>query len=251
MKIRYWLAVLFFALPGLVLAAGNLSYGPVGGKAQQMMEIGDGVMRMSMQGQSQWMLYRDDQQTVYMVDDAQRSYTKLDKQAAQQLNQQVTQMQKQIEAQLSALPPEQRAMMKSMMPAMPQLMEKHNYSVKKTGEEKQIQSWACQVYTVYDNGEPTDEFCVAPVKKLGVSQSDFELMKRMSTVLGSLAAQFGAGSMAAVIDKLEGMPVAFGSAGKQPKSVLLRVGKETPDAARMMLPPDYKEQSLMSPAMMP
>ncbi|MGJ8668446.1 MAG: hypothetical protein ACSHXK_03060 [Oceanococcus sp.] len=227
-------------------AAGNLSYGQVGGEAQQMMEYGHDAVRMSQRGQAQWMLYKDKEQTLYVIDDSKKSYQKVTKEMAQQLGKQVDAMKSQIEAQMAMLPPEQREMMRGMMPKIPDIAQQHNYRVENDGKAREVASYACQPILVYDNDEPSEALCIASLKDLKVTSQDFALLKRMGETMSSFAAQFGAGSMAAVMDKIDGIPVEHRKAGSETaQSVLLRVGQEEPKPERMSVPKGYAEQSLM------
>lgn len=237
--------------PALSHGAGNLAYGPLGGKPQQLLEIADNTVRMSSQGQSQWVLYRDQGETLFLVDDAQRSYSQVTRETAAQLNARVAQMQKQVEAQLAMLPPAQREMMRGMMPKLPDFTAQHEFRLEKQDGTRKVGDWDCQPVLVYDNQQPSDQLCLAAVKSVGMAAEDFALIKRMSAVLGQFAAQFGGGSMAAVLEQLDGVPVAYRHLdSEQPESVLLRIGREAPAPERMQIPPDYREQSLM-PGMAP
>ena len=60
-----------------------------------------------------------------------------------------------------------------------------------------------------------------------------------------MASQFGAGSMAAVLDQMDGVPVEHRAPGaKQAKATLVKVDTAAPDAARLSLPEGYSERPL-------
>ncbi len=250
-RARISMGLAWLLLPVMGFADGHLAYGPPGGQPQQMMEFAEGAVRMSQQGEAQWMLYRDEEKTLYIIDDAQRSYHKVTRQMAQDMAERVSAMQAQIEQQMAMLPPQQREMMKSMMPKLPDMAQQHSYRVEKDGAPRQSGAYNCQPFTVYDNDQASELLCLAAVKDVGVAKADFELLKRMGETMSSLAAQFGAGSMAAVLDKIDGLPVEHRKPGDSaPQAVLLSSGNKAPEAARMSLPEGYSEKPLM-PGMMP
>ena len=246
MKARIGSMLALLACPLGSWAAGYLAYGPVGGETQQMMEFGHDAVRMSQRGEGQWMLYKDKEKTLYVVDDSRKSYQKVTQQMAEELARKVDAMKRQIEAQMAMLPPEQREMMRSMMPKMPGMTEPHSYRVEIDGKPRQVAAYTCQPYLVYDNEQPSEALCIASLKELGVAAQDFALLKRMGQTMSSFAAQFGAGSMSAVLDKIDGIPVEHRQPGAaQAQSVLLQVGQQEPELQRMSLPEGYTEQSLM------
>ncbi len=228
----------------LALAEGKLSYGREGAAPSQFLEIGANAVRMSQAGQGQWMLYRDQDRTLYIVDDSQRSYQKVDAALVKSLKQQISRMQAQIEAQLAALPPEQRQMMQGMMPRMPDF-EQGNYSVKLGKDKRQAAGYSCRPLVVMQDDTPVEEMCLAAISELKLSKSDLALLERMGKTMGELAASFGAGSMAAVMEAKEGIPVEHRDPGApHPRSVLLEVEPGAQPAERFSLPEGYKPQPL-------
>ena len=233
------------------LAGGTLSYGQPGTAAKaeaqpaQVLEIGDTAVRMSQRGQAQWMLYQDGEKTLYIVDDTKRSYSKVTKQMADQLAAQISGMKAQVEAQLANLPPQQREMMKGMMPKLPDFNLDHTYRIEKSGDARKVGVYNCQPITVFDNDKATEELCLAKIKDVGLKQADMDLLKRMGEALSRMAANFGAGSMAAVLDKIDGVPVEHRKAGdKVAQAVLIKADASTPAANRFTLPEGYSEQAL-------
>ncbi len=241
---RVWLVPALLGLSGVASAAGTLSYASPGNEGRQLLEIGAQAVRMSQSGQPQWMLYQDADKTLYIVDDTQRSYNRVTEEAAQALAKQVAGLQKQIEQQLAMLPPEQREMMKGMLPQVPD-MSKHNFRVEKGEGMRKVGDYSCRPATVFDNDKPSEELCLATVKEVGLKDADLNLLKRMGAAMSAMASQFGAGSMAAVLDQMDGVPVEHRAPGaKQPKATLVGVNTSAPDAARFKLPEGYSERPL-------
>ncbi len=242
--IRVIVAPALLALSGAACAAGTLSYASPGSEQRQLLEIGANAVRMSQQGEAQWLLYHDADKTLYVVDDTSRSYNRVTAEAANALSQQVAALQKQIEQQLAMLPPEQREMMKGMLPQAPDLSS-HTFRVEKGEGRREVGGYSCQPVTVFDNDKPSEELCLASVKAVGLKVSDMALLKRMGEAMSAMAAQFGAGSMAAVLDQIDGVPVEHRAPGaERAKAVLKEVDHETPDAQRLSLPQGYTERPL-------
>lgn len=247
---RVGLGLAVAALPLSVIAAGNLSYGKPGGKTEQLLEFGKDVIRMSQQGQPEWMLYTDKDKTLYVVDDGSKSYQKVTPETAAQLGQKIDAIKKQFEEQLANIPPQQREMMKGMMPKMPSFAQQTEYRVEKSGKARKVGQYDCQPYTVYEDDKPSETLCLASIKDVGVSKADFALFKNMGETMSGLAAQFGAGSMAAVMDKIDGIPVEHREPGAQsPQAVLLHAGDKAPDSERLVVPAGYQEKPLMPTGM--
>ena len=226
-------------------AAGKLSYGPPGGQAGQFIEIGQSAVRMSHQGRGQWMLYRDGDQALYIVNDRDRSYQRVDAEMLDSLSRQIQAMQAQVEAQLAQLPPEQREMMRGMMPKLPNHSQA-DYSVEFGDEQRKVSGFACRPLVVKNGGEPVEEICLASIDELKLSESDLNLLKRMGDTMGEMAASLGAGSMAAVMEASDGVPVEHRKAGaEQAESVLLKVEREAQPAGRFTVPEGYEEKPLI------
>jgi hypothetical protein len=203
------------------IADGLLGYGRPGTSAQQFLEMSTDAVRMSQPGQAQWMLYRDAEKTVYIVDDGQRSYQRMDKEMAAKLQAQIKAIKMQLEAQLAMLPPEQREMMKGMMPAVPDFGARH-YTVETYGDPRKVAGYTCQPVRVLEDGKPSEEICLA-----------------------KMASSFGAGSMAAVLEKMDGVPVEHrrpGAASAELELLELNHDKQAPE--RFALPAGYAQRSV-------
>ena len=240
-----WKGILLTAVCGVVQADHRLEYSETGG-GLNVLEVGHQAVRMQQQGESQWMLYRHDEKAFYLVDSEQRSYQKMDQSTGQAMNQQLQALQAQMEAQLAGMPPEQREMMKQMMPKMPGLGQPVEYTVKPSGDTRKVAGYSCQPVTVFKEGEPEEELCLGSPKELGIAQNDFALLKGMGELMSEVAASFGAGSMAAVLEEMDGLPVEHRAPGaKEPKATLTASRDAKLDAERFALPAGYSERELI------
>lgn len=135
-------------------------------------------------------------------------------------------------------------MMQGMMPKMPDF-EQGNYSVRLGKENRQAAGYSCRPLVVLQDDQPIEEMCLAAISDLKLSKADLKLLERMGKTMGELAASFGAGSMAAVMEASEGIPVEHREPGAaQPRSVLLKVEPGTQPVERFALPAGYKPQPL-------
>lgn len=225
-------------------AEGMLSYGPPGGPESQRLEIGAAAVRMSRADSASWLLYRDDEQAIYIVDDAQRSYQRVDRSAAESIMAQIKRLQAEVERQLAALPPDQREMMRSMMPKVPEFTP-GSYRLDVQENEGKAAGYACKNVIVYRDESAVEEMCLSRVKALGLVDQDMQMLKRMGGILSQVAANFGADAMATVLEKVEGIPVEHRDPGaRQAKLQLLKVQSGTQPERRFSVPQGYQQQSL-------
>jgi hypothetical protein len=72
----------------------------------------------------------------------------------------------QMEERMKAMPPEQKAAMQKKLDSLPQGMSGDakpvKITVKATGEEKKINGYPCKAYDVYEDGELTTQYWLAP-----------------------------------------------------------------------------------------
>lgn len=243
-KRQVGMALVLGLLAGTAAAEGKLTYGTPGGQAGQYMEIGQSAVRMSQGGQAQWMLYREAEKALYIVDDGQKSYQKVDREMIDSLKRQIDAMRAQIDAQMAQLPPAQREMMRGMMPQVPDFSPAE-YTIEMGDGQREVAGFQCRPLIVKENDTPVEEMCLASVEELKLTRGDLKLLQSMGQTMGDLAASFGAGSMAAVMKRNDGVPVEHRKPGEaQPRSVLLKVDRGAQPAERFKLPSGYTAKPL-------
>lgn len=225
-------------------AQGRLNYGPPGGSTEQVLEIGVDAVRMTQSAATTWLLYRDDEAALYIVDDGQRAYQKVDQAMAEALMEQIRTMQAAVEAQLAMLPPEQREMMRSMMPPVPDYSAA-SYRVELLQGRHKAAGYACRALRVLKDDKPLEQMCLVSVEALKLKPADLALLKRMSATMSQVAADFGANAMAAVLEEVDGIPVEHRDPGAdRAKLVLLGIERGMPPAGRFKVPAGYRQQAM-------
>lgn len=245
MRREIWVGLVMSTVSSTVVADHRLEY--VEGEAGvNILEVGSQSVRMQRAGDTQWMLYRDTQRRFYLVDDSRKSYQQMDESTGKALQQQLSAIQQQMEAQLAAMPPEQREMMRQMMPKLPGAASGSQYRVEETGDPREVAGYACQPVTVYKDDKADEALCLAQPKALGVAAEDFAVLKRMGELMSEVAASFGAGSMAAVLKAMEALPVEHRKPGAAKPSARLQSSESGAIAAdRFAIPEGYQQRALI------
>ena len=134
-------------------------------------------------------------QTMYIVDDAKKSYSEITKEDLDRVAAQVSQMQSQMQGAMANLTPEQRAQIEGMMRGrggrgMPGMgaAAAAKPTFKKTGTDK-VGKWACDKYEGYESERKTSEVCTVSPSALGLSESDFAVSKQFAKFFSSLMPQ--------------------------------------------------------------
>jgi len=150
--------------------------------------------------------------TLYVIDDADKSYVAFDKATMEQLAAKIKAAMAQAKEQLAKLPPDQRAQMEQMMPGMAGTDQKWVVEVFDTGKSDKVDGRACRVWDVKRNGELDDQLCVVPYSSLPGKENfqavfaNFakvfeEMAKSVPMLSGMMTNEFGA------LAKVNGFPV--------------------------------------------
>ncbi|MBC8027634.1 MAG: DUF4412 domain-containing protein [Steroidobacteraceae bacterium] len=106
--------------------------------------------------------------TMYMVDDAAKTYVVFDKATMEKLAVQINAAMEKMKEQLSKLPPEQRVQVEQMMKAQMPGLDGTEYVVEAvdTGKSDKVDSRACRIWDVKRNGELDEQLCVVAYSAL-------------------------------------------------------------------------------------
>jgi Domain of unknown function (DUF4412) len=191
--------------------------------------------------------------TLYIIDDADKSYVAFDKATMEQLAKKLNAAMAQMKDQLAKLPPEQRAQMEQMMPGMAGADQKWVVEALDTGKSDKIDGRACRVWDIKRNGELDDQLCVVPYSSLPGKENfqavfaNFakvfeEMAKSVPMLAGMMTNEFGAQA------KVNGFPVRTrgyedGKLGDTEHS--MRVWREEAIPASMFeVPAGYKQKQM-------
>jgi len=199
--------------------------------------------------------------TMYVLDDSERSYIKLDQAAMQTLSKKIQEMVAQAKEQMAKLPPEQRAQYEQMMgPAMMGTGQPATVEVKDTGKSDKVDGRACRLWDVTRNGVLDEQICVAPFSALPGKENLKDAFANFAKVFEEMATSVPmlAGMMHnefSALAKVNGYPVrqrAYDDRGKlEDQETVVKVWREETIAASMFdIPAGYKQKPLaMGPGM--
>jgi hypothetical protein len=137
--------------------------------------------------------------TMYIVDDADKSYVVFDKATMDKLAKKLTDEMAQVKEQLAKLPPEQRAQMEQAMgkiPGMGDSDQKWTVEAVDVGKSDQVDGRACKLWDIKRNGELDEQVCVVPFAALPGKEN-------FQTVFGNFSKVFD--EMAKTVPMLAGM----------------------------------------------
>jgi len=134
--------------------------------------------------------------TLYMIDDKDRSYIEFDKATMEQVAKKLSAQMEQLKAQMAKLPPEQRAQMEQMLGGAGLNGTPRTVDVADTGKSDKVEGRTCKVWDVTRDGVLDEQICV-------VAYSALPGKENFSTVFGNFSKVFE--EMAKSVPMLSGM----------------------------------------------
>jgi hypothetical protein len=199
--------------------------------------------------------------TMYIVDDTDKTYIAFDKATMEQLAKQITAAMERMKEQLAKMPPEQRAQIEAMMaktPGMGGADQKWVVEAVDTGKTDKVDGRTCKVWDVRRNGELDDQLCVVPYSQLPGKENfqaifaNFakvfeEMSKSVPMLAGVMNNEFSAQA------KVNGFPVRSrgyenGKLGDEEQLVKVWREEEVP-AAMFEIPAGYQPKKMPTPGM--
>ena len=191
--------------------------------------------------------------TMYVIDDADKSYIAFDKATMEKLAVKINAAMAQMQEQLAKLPPEQRAQMEAMLPNMAGGDKKWVVEAIDTGKSDKVDGRACRVWDVKRNGELDDQMCVVPYASLPGKENFQAMFANFAKVFEEMAKSVPmlSGMMTNEFDaqaKVNGFPVRTrgyenGKLGNTEHNV--RVWREEAIPASMFeVPAGYKQKQM-------
>ncbi len=192
--------------------------------------------------------------TLFIVDNDDKSYVEFDKQTMEQVAQQMNSAMTKMKDQLAKLPPEQRAQVEAQMgPLMGGEGKKWTVEVIDTGKSDKVDGRACRVWDVKRNGELDDQLCVVSYSALPGKENFQQVFGNFSKVFEEMAKSVPmlAGMMSNEFDaqaKVNGFPVrsrAYDGGKLGDTEQLVKVWREEAIPASMFeIPAGYKKKSI-------
>lgn len=215
-------------------------------------EIASGKVRMSGADGEGHMIFDASEGSFTAINHSDRSYIVFDKEQVEKLARMQEQVMAQMEAQLAQLPPAQRAQMKkmmgSMMPQMPEAPPPRRYE--RTGEEKTVSGYDCEILVVYAGDRRVSEQCVTERDELDIPDADYDTFRAMQAFMQELVNSFARMSDQVVDFGEPGrdeIPVEFIHYSKlagESRGYLKAISHDPIDPSRFEVPAGYKAQQI-------
>jgi hypothetical protein len=190
--------------------------------------------------------------TMYIVDEAEKSYVVFDKATMDKLAKKMTDEMAQVKEQLAKLPPEQRAQMEAAMGKIPGMGgndQKWTVEALDTGKSDKVDGRACRLWDIKRNDELDEQVCVVPFASLpgkenfqavfgNFSKVFDEMAKSVPMLAGMMGNEFSAHV------KTNGYPVRmrnYENGKLAPEETLMKVWREEAiPASQFEIPAGYK-----------
>jgi len=200
--------------------------------------------------------------TMYIIDDQDKSYIVFDKATMQQLATKLNAEMEKIKAQLAKMPPEQRAQMEQMLGGAGGMLgdsgQKWTVEVADTGKSDKVDGRACKLWDVTRNGELDEQICVVPYSALPGKENFQQVFSNFAKVFDEMAKSVPmlAGMMGnefSAQQKTNGYPVRHrgyesGKLGDE-VTVVKTWREEAIPASMLEIPAGYKQKQMpMGPA---
>lgn len=220
-----------------------------------------GKLRLDMEQGKNSVIFKND--TMYAVDHTNKRVSVIDKQTMEQVGNQMKQVQAQMQERMKTMTPEQRAQVEKMMaqqgmgpagaaPAKPAR------ELKQTSRTETVAGKPCTIWEATENGEKTEEMCVAPLSAVNGGAEVIEALKGLGKMFDGVAANAGPNARVTQswreIEQVKGFPVLTRdfSHGKAKREQRLKSSRAEPVPATSFDPPaDYKVEKPQMPGQPP
>lgn len=278
-----WISLCLLLSSGAVLADTTLERSVSGllNAGSRTTYIKDGMVRRGSGAKSAYVLYNSETDTMTIVNPEQGSYRVLDKSTINAMGRKLAQTnqkaRRRMQSLLADVPPSQRRRVKKMMrmfnktmtdqvpPAqrrrMQGMMSTFNAMMDQkelpsssevivTGQQKTINGFSCQVYTVSGPGQ--DSVCLASAGELGLPEADYQALRDMrhftASITKRLSRFIGIGPRIQALPAIEGIPVqAHTSAfGIQSSTTLKSVSTDSLDPSLFTIPEGFEKRQKLT-----
>ena len=221
--------------------------------------------RLRMSSPENDMIYRGDQNKVWIVRPEDKAYIELTPESMSQMKAQMDQRMAMMQQQMASMPPEQRKQMEAMMasrgmgPSAPATGPQITYE--KAGEPKKVGDYSCTPFKVTMSAGPTSEFCMAKLSDIGLSRDDLKSFVAFGAFMGQMGGTGTQRSPMATIDfdalkkadrlrRLPGPDIHSSPDGSHNVETTLKsIQHQDPPAGTFDLPAGYTKRQDMGPGM--
>ncbi len=194
--------------------------------------------------------------TIYVIDQADKSYVVLDKATMEQLGKQVGAAMEQMKEQLAKMPPEQRAQIEQMMGIQSGAgAGGWTMDAVDTGKSDKVEGRACKVWDIKVNDQPDHQVCVVPYSSLPGTEDFKSVFEKFAKVFEDMAKNLPqlSGAMnnqMSALRKVNGYPMrtrSYENGRLAPEEQVVKVWREQAIPASMFEVPAGFKQKQMSP----
>ena len=187
---RYVRSALFFSLviilgaqAGVLLVSSNESLQSKGEPRTHKIYLDRGKVRMEIEGEAQYFIYRSDRALFWIVDNTKNTYAEMTKQDVEALSSQMGEAIKMMHDQLKNLTAAQQKKIEDLMSAQTQ----GTITYKQTAGGETVNEWTCDKYEGTLNGVKENEIWTTDPKNLSIPAEDFKVMKDMASFFEKFA----------------------------------------------------------------
>jgi hypothetical protein len=197
-------------------------------------------------------------ETIYVIDQKEKSYIVLDKATMEQLGKQLSAAMEKVKEQLAKMPPEQRAQMEQMMGIQGSGEGGGEWKVEAidTGKSDKVEGRSCKVWDVKRNDQLDHQICVVPYGSLSGTEDFKAAFGKFARIFEDMARNLPqlSGAMSnemAALSKVNGFPVRtrdYENGRLAPEEQVVKVWKEQAIPASMFeIPAGYTQKKMPGP----
>jgi hypothetical protein len=138
--------------------------------------------RMAMGTPRGRMIFRDDLQTAWIVNDGQRRYFEMNAQSLQQAQAAMQAAMEKMQAELKSMPADQRKQVEAMMAAQGMSPTGQDagpppITYRRLGQSRTVGQWSCEMFEQQVNGQKQADFCAARLTTVGLTRGDLKAFR--------------------------------------------------------------------------
>lgn len=197
---------------------------------------------------TQIVIFDGGKQVLYIVDPARKTYIEMTKADVDRMNTVAQGAMAQLQGQLETLPASQRAQMEAMMKGRGGAAAAPHYT--HTGSDN-VGRWTCDKYDLMQDGQKIGDVCTVNPATLGFGATDLDVMRQMSELFSTMAAQM-ASQLPAVspidLPGTSGFPVktVLTVQGHTVTTEVIEVDRQTFSDSLFAVPAGFTKQDVMS-----
>lgn len=234
---RFWLIVLMLAVPISVMADVEMVFSDGSAYA-----IKDGHVLFGDPANS--VLYAPDRDGLVILNGDEKSWMEMKPGFADEI---ARHQEEQLDELLATLSPEDQAKVREAFAEVnsQESLEAPEFRIERTGLRDVVAGFDCEEAEISGGAGDIDEIvCIATAAELGISSADFEALTGFMNRLSEIAAMSPDDDSFIDIATLGGVPVRSENIEYGELSELTSITTTEIDAARLEVPPDYREVAL-------